>query len=854
MPTRTMQGDPVEVDEAVPKRGDERDAPARTMQPDPAVVHYALVVGHACLLTVVAVTSVVIAGWTFDVRWLAAPLDRSEPMKINTAVVMLLCSCAILFWRRHSRSAVAVRAVRLVGVAVAAVGLVILSEYVLGRTLVIDELLHPDIWNVGNLAPGRPASQAAVVFITIGLALTLPNRMRRLRDGLVVAAVVASLLALLGRVANVNQFVVIGGTYGVPVEGSVIFILTALGLVLTSRPQDTTLSRVIAATPGGALLRRLIPALAALPLVAGALYAAVIGSHALNERTAGWLVTVIVLAIALGVGWRAANLVDDLDEARAGEHDRLRAIVAALPFNINVFDSVGRPRDVDLGAAGLPHTERAQSDALVAAALAGRREHLAWTETTDGSRHSMEADGVPIIRNDYTVTGAVTVSRDVTELVDAKERYQILFDTIPEGVYEIAVDGTLLVANEPFARLLGYDDVGALMAGVANVGAVWAEPAERLEIIGEIQQGTTSGTTDVRFKRRDGRVIVADLSFYVVRGPSGRVKGLRGTVRDVTAERDAARRAADADERFRVAFHSGPLGRMVIDLRGGIGRFAEVNDTLASLLGYSTEELLEIEPISLIHPDDLPREIDTFAECARGGTETIDYDTRRRHRDGTWIPVRVTGGLVCDPSGVPRYTMASVDDLRAPLATTAALEAARHLAVRQAKMAMATADMARHILTDTIAVDAMSYAAATLVETLGVDTAAIYTPGPAGEMSLVAQSGIEGRLLATRLSPRRPTPWSPSAYTEARPSSWRIGRWKHFTARRRWSLPKELAAELPHHCKVPMVVAAQSSSPRSSSERLLPRRSHSSKAWLGSSVWRSTLPGPTHSSLVASTR
>ena len=244
----TMHGDPVELDEAVGERRETTGVSrsARTMQPDPAVAHYALVVGNAFLLTVVTVTSVVIIGWIFDARWLAAPVDRSEPMKIDTAVVMLLCSGAILLWRRHARSAFAARAVQLVGVVTTAFGSAILMEYMLGRSLGIDELLIPDHWNVGNLAPGRAAPQAAVVFIAVGMTLVLPNRLKRSRDGLIVAAVVASLLALLGRVADINQFVVIGGTYGVPVEASVIFILTALGLVLTSRPADTTLSRVIA--------------------------------------------------------------------------------------------------------------------------------------------------------------------------------------------------------------------------------------------------------------------------------------------------------------------------------------------------------------------------------------------------------------------------------------------------------------------------------------------------------------------------------------------------------------------------------------------------------------------------------
>ena len=70
-----MQGDPVELDVVVPKRGKATrvSRSARMTQPDPAVVHYARVVGNAFLWTAVVVTSVVIVGWIFDARWLGRP-------------------------------------------------------------------------------------------------------------------------------------------------------------------------------------------------------------------------------------------------------------------------------------------------------------------------------------------------------------------------------------------------------------------------------------------------------------------------------------------------------------------------------------------------------------------------------------------------------------------------------------------------------------------------------------------------------------------------------------------------------------------------------------------------------------
>ncbi len=263
-------------------------------------------------------------------------------------------------------------------------------------------------------------------------------------------------LAIFGELFNVRPLVDIGGTYGLTLGASVVTLLAAVGFALTARPRDTSLARLVESTPGGALLRRLIPLLL-LPIAAGLVFATLVRSGFVSDSTAAWVVTLAAVTVVVATGWRAAESIDRLVDVRAVEHDRLHAIVDALPFVINVFDASGELSDEDLGSTRAPEAERRNLQPLVTAALSGRRQRLAWTDLSTGAPRHLEADGVPIIRSGGAVTGAVTVTRDVTELVEAKQRYRTLFDTIPEGLYEtvarwLAPGGQRTAGTDPRLR------------------------------------------------------------------------------------------------------------------------------------------------------------------------------------------------------------------------------------------------------------------------------------------------------------------------------------------------------------------------------------------------------------------
>ena len=63
-----------------------------------------------------------------------------------------------------------------------------------------------------------------------------------------------------------------------------------------------------------------------------------------------------------------------------------------------------------------------------------------------------------------------------------------------------------------------------------------------------------------------------------------------------------------------------------------------------------------------LHPDDAPRAVRTFDDCARGTTPSFTMEFRLRHKDGSYRWMLCRGGAICDASGrVTRLAGANTD-------------------------------------------------------------------------------------------------------------------------------------------------------------------------------------------------
>jgi PAS domain S-box-containing protein len=114
------------------------------------------------------------------------------------------------------------------------------------------------------------------------------------------------------------------------------------------------------------------------------------------------------------------------------------------------------------------------------------------------------------------------------------------------------------------------------------------------------------------------------------------------------------------ENRFRAFFENIPVGLLVGELNG---RPNLVNQALVDMLGYSEEELKELGPLSITHPDDAAKDKALFDELLAGKRSSYRLEKRYISKDGhiVWGDLVVT--LIRNEQGQPTSALGMVRDI-----------------------------------------------------------------------------------------------------------------------------------------------------------------------------------------------
>ncbi|GEM_PF-221120 len=239
-------------------------------------------------------------------------------------------------------------------------------------------------------------------------------------------------------------------------------------------------------------------------------------------------------------------------------------------------------------------------------------------------------------------------NRSEAEIRASEEKYRSLVDNALTGVYQTALDGTILFANPELARMLNFDSPADLIG--TKVSERYKNPQDRARMLEIVKQEEQVRNFEVELLTREGQTRTVLLSARLEDGT------LSGMIRDITA-----RKQAEAQNRFLANLVESVSDAIIaMDMSQNIISW---NTAAEAMYGWKEAEVLGRSAKEILDTDFLKnsREAVTKQILEQG---SWSGEVLQLRRDGTRIPAWSSTSLYRDSQGKPHGIVAVNHDIR----------------------------------------------------------------------------------------------------------------------------------------------------------------------------------------------
>jgi two-component system, sensor histidine kinase and response regulator len=262
----------------------------------------------------------------------------------------------------------------------------------------------------------------------------------------------------------------------------------------------------------------------------------------------------------------------------------------------------------------------------------------------------------------------------------SEQLFRSIFDNAQIGISFFSVDGRERFTNRAFKDMLGCTEEE--LSHLENWDKL-IHPDDRASgarRYADLLQGKRERDEwEQRFVLRDGRIVVANARFSLLRDAAGKPQCIVSLTEDIT-ERTRAKEALQASEQlFRSIFENAQIGISI----GSINTQEHLtNLALQEMLGYSEKELQSLEQWNqIVHPDVRAVGAERYAALIQGKREKDEFENRYIRRDGRIVVSNGRFKLLRDAAGKPEYLVALTEDITERKRVEAELVAAKEAAV-----------------------------------------------------------------------------------------------------------------------------------------------------------------------------
>jgi PAS domain S-box-containing protein len=275
--------------------------------------------------------------------------------------------------------------------------------------------------------------------------------------------------------------------------------------------------------------------------------------------------------------------------------------------------------------------------------LEGKTESVEYFEnsvlTKSGEERIIEWHN-KLIRDEFgNIIRILSSGEDITEkkraeelIRKSEEKYRTLTENLNVGVYRnsVKLGGKFIEVNPALVKMFGFKNKEEFLK--IKVTDIYQKPESRKKFLEKLLRKGFVKDEELRFKKKDGTLIIGSVSGVAVKDEKGEVKYCDGTIEDITERKKAEEELLLTQ--FSVERSSDAIFWIAPD-----SSLAYVNEQACRSLGYTKEELLAKNIIDLdpnFDEDEWKKHWKTKKD-----KPVAKFETLHKRKDGTVFPVEI---------------------------------------------------------------------------------------------------------------------------------------------------------------------------------------------------------------------
>jgi PAS domain S-box-containing protein len=133
-----------------------------------------------------------------------------------------------------------------------------------------------------------------------------------------------------------------------------------------------------------------------------------------------------------------------------------------------------------------------------------------------------------------------------------------------------------------------------------------------------------------------------------------------GLATAIRRSRQAEALVRESEERFRAIFERSTIGK---SLTSPEGKLLQINKAFSDMLGYTIEEIRQLNFAQITHPDDVAAGLECLRILLAGEQTVYRFEKRYLHKSSNIVWVDLSTTLIHDERGTPLYLITSIVDI-----------------------------------------------------------------------------------------------------------------------------------------------------------------------------------------------